>query len=235
MRIHKTLVLALLAGALGFAQQMPLPETSISLTSKAGQQLLLESQHRADFWPLSIHYETQSNNSFCGPASGVMVLRALGAPPPPSATNPPFHEHQQENFFNPGTDKVLTRNALVQQGATLDELAGMLQAHDLKTTVRHASEGQVDLFRKEASEALADETRYVIINFDRDPLQQKGGTHFSPLAAYHAPSDRFLVMDVARFRYPPFWVKTDLLYQGMNTVDSVSAKTRGYVLVERRR
>lgn len=235
MQLTKILVWTALAASLALAQQMPLPDTSVALSSKAGQQLLLESEHRTDYWPLSMHHESQVNNSFCGPASAVMVLRALGSPPPPSTTNPPFNEFQQANFFNAATDKVLTQSALLKQGATLDELAGMLQAHGLKTTVRHVSSGQVDLFRKEASQAVADESRFVIINFDRDPLKQKGGTHFSPLAAYHAPSDRFLVMDVARFRYPPFWVKTELLYQGMNTVDTVSAKTRGYVLVERRR
>ena len=39
-------------------------------------------------------------------------------------------------------------------------------------------------------------------------------------------------MDVARYKYPPFWVDADLLWQAMATPDSVSARHRGYVVVE---
>jgi Phytochelatin synthase len=52
------------------------------------------------------------------------------------------------------------------------------------------------------------------------------------LAAYDEKADRFLVLDVARYKYPPVWVKASDLFDAMNTVDSVNAgKTRGYVLV----
>jgi hypothetical protein len=53
----------------------------------------------------------------------------------------------------------------------------------------------------------------------------EGGGHFSPLAAYHEESDSFLVMDVARYKYPPFWVHADLLCQAMATPDPCQAAT----------
>ena len=63
---------------------------------------------------------------------------------------------------------------------------------------------------------------------------EKGG-HISPLAAFDAESDRFLILDVARYKYPPVWVKTVELFAAMNTTDSDNEnKTRGYVLVAKK-
>jgi hypothetical protein len=63
-------------------------------------------------------------------------------------------------------------------------------------------------------------------------LGQEIGGHISPLAAYDAKSDRFLVLDVARYKYPPVWVRTADLFGAMNTVDKDNnGKTRGFVLV----
>ena len=43
--------------------------------------------------------------------------------------------------------------------------------------------------------------------------------HISPLAAYDADTDRFLILDVSRFKYPPVWVGTAELFTAMNTTD----------------
>ncbi|HJZ34249.1 MAG TPA: phytochelatin synthase family protein, partial [Hyphomicrobiaceae bacterium] len=55
---------------------------------------------------------------------------------------------------------------------------------------------------------------------------------FSPLAAYSGGGDALLVMDVARYKYPPFWVDTELLWQAMATTDTSSGQHRGYIVVE---
>ncbi|MGB6297273.1 MAG: phytochelatin synthase family protein, partial [Rivularia sp. (in: cyanobacteria)] len=57
--------------------------------------------------------------------------------------------------------------------------------------------------------------------------------HISPLAAYNKETDRFLILDVSRYKYPPVWVKAEDLWKAMNTKDSVSDKTRGFVLVSK--
>ena len=56
--------------------------------------------------------------------------------------------------------------------------------------------------------ALAEPNRYVIVNYLRRTLGQERGGHISPLAAYDADADRFLILDVSRYKYPPVWVKT---------------------------
>ena len=55
--------------------------------------------------------------------------------------------------------------------------------------------------------------------------------HVSPIAAYHEPSDSFLVLDVW-FHSQPVWATTTRLHFAMSASDdSVSHKKRGVVLV----
>ena len=51
--------------------------------------------------------------------------------------------------------------------------------------------------------------------------------HFSPLAAYHSGTDRVLIMDVARFKYPPHWITLEQLQTAMNSEDPTTKKVRG--------
>ena len=45
-------------------------------------------------------------------------------------------------------------------------------------------------------------------------------------------TDRFLILDVARYKYPPVWVTASDLFDAMNTPDADNEnKTRGYVLI----
>ena len=63
-------------------------------------------------------------------------------------------------------------------------------------------------------------------------IGQEIGGHISPLAAYDDESDRFLILDVARYKYPPVWVKASDLFDAMNTPDAANDnRRRGFVLV----
>jgi hypothetical protein len=44
-------------------------------------------------------------------------------------------------------------------------------------------------------------------------------------------ADKFLLLDVARYKYPPVWVDAAALFAAMRTDDFVSGKTRGFVVV----
>ena len=66
----------------------------------------------------------------------------------------------------------------------------------------------------------------------RTGIGEVGGGHWSPIAAYAEQADMMLLLDVSQYKYPPVWVKTDDLYTAMNTVDSTSGKSRGWVEVE---
>lgn len=73
--------------------------------------------------------------------------------------------------------------------------------------------------------ALLDEESRVILNYDRGGIGQgpMGHGHWSPIGAYSAEIDAFLIMDVAKYKYPSVWVPTDALFGGIGTLDLCSA------------
>ncbi|MCW6510312.1 phytochelatin synthase family protein [Lichenifustis flavocetrariae] len=221
----------LLAGQVS-AETLVLPDKLIDLRSAAGETLLLETKPLEAYLPISVAFETQKNQAFCGVASMVMVLNAIKAPAPTSPEYQPFAMFTQENVLNDATEAILPRAVLLQQGMTLDQLGRLLALHPLTVEVHHAEPGGLDAFRKAAGDYLAARDHFVIVNYLRRAIGQERGGHISPLAAYDAKADRFLILDVARYKYPPVWVTTADLFDAMNTTDSDNDnKTRGYVLV----
>jgi hypothetical protein len=221
-----------LAAGSASAQTLPLPEPLISLNSDRGARLLLESEANRAYWPLSIQFVTQKNQAYCGVASLTMVLNALGVPAPTTPEFEPFKTFTQDNLLNEETEKVLPKEVLAKIGMTLDQIGQLLTAFGVKANVHHAADTSLDEFRKLATEALNTPNRYVIVNYLRRAIGQERGGHISPVAAYDADTDRFLVLDVSRYKYPPVWVEADDLYEAMNTPDSDNQnRTRGFVLV----
>lgn len=74
-------------------------------------------------------------------------------------------------------------------------------------------------------------TFYLVVNFDRKVLEQTGDGHFSVIAGYHERSDMVLLLETARFKYPSYWVPLSDLWKAMDSVDSTSGETRGYLIV----
>ena len=46
----------------------------------------------------------------------------------------------------------------------------------------------------------------MIVSYSRKALDQMGEGHFSPNGGYEAQTDSVLLLDVARFKYPPHWL-----------------------------
>ncbi|KAF4734739.1 hypothetical protein FOZ62_025866, partial [Perkinsus olseni] len=70
----------------------------------------------------------------------------------------------------------------------------------------------------------------LVVSYDR-----AGSGHFSPIGAYHAASDSVLVLDVARFKYPPHWIKLPRLVKAMYPIDNATGNSRGYIVLGRQR
>jgi len=208
----------------------------VPLDSESGERLLVESRTRRPFLPLTTHFVTQKTQTYCGIATMAMVLNALGVPAPTTPEYAPYRLYTQDNVLNEASEKILPQAVLLKRGTTLDQLGEILASHGAVVTVRHASDVTLDSFRSQAAAYLGEPQHHVIVNYLRRELGQERGGHISPLAAYDAQEDRFLILDVARYKYPPVWVKADALFAAMNTVDpSNSNKTRGFVLVTRGR
>jgi Phytochelatin synthase len=215
------------------SQTLPLPQNLINFNSTEGEKLLISSSALQDYFPLSIQFVTQKNQAYCGVASSIMVLNALGIPAPEAPEYGKFHLFTQDNFFNAQTQKVVAAEVVAQKGMTLDQLGKLLESYRVKAKVHHAEDVTLGEFREMVVKNLQEPGNFVLVNYLRKAIGQETGGHISPLAAYNQETDRFLILDVSRYKYPPVWVKASELWQAMATVDSDSGKTRGFVLVKR--
>jgi hypothetical protein len=231
--LARALVLGLwLVATSASAQNLSLPDALIDLRSPKGEALLLETPHLDAYFAISTAFETQKTQAYCGVASMVMVLNAIHAPAPTSPEYQPYTMFTQDNVLNETTDVVLPREVLAHHGMTLDQLGQLLSLHPIRVEVHHAAPGGLDEFRQAARDYLAQSHHFVLVNYLRKSLGQERGGHISPLAAYDEKADRFLVLDVARYKYPPVWVSAADLFDAMNTTDAGNEnKTRGYVLI----
>ncbi|MCB9779599.1 MAG: phytochelatin synthase family protein [Alphaproteobacteria bacterium] len=201
----------------------------MSFSSEEGRRLLQEALadgHGEAFFPLVSQLHTQAEVTGCGLGSLVTVLNALELDPGRTWKGP-------WRFWG---EEVLVCcqqvEALTAQGSTLDQLAVVAGCHGAAITVHHATDPQAFADALAAS-VTAPSGPFLVANYDRGLLGQTGTGHFSPLAAWHRGSDRVLVLDVARFKYPPHWVSRAELFTAMAGIDPDSGAPRGWLSLAR--
>lgn len=91
-----------------------------------------------------------------------------------------------------------------------------------------------DLFRTMVQATCKIEGLYSIVNFGRKELQQTGDGHFACLGGYHPKTEKVLLMDTARYKYPPFWVDIQDLYESVRSLDKDSGKMRGFLVLSKK-
>ncbi len=239
MTVRMKVAAAVLAGALSLlapGAQAADDELVYFLTPQS-EQLFETASETGDFYPLIARFVSETRQTFCGIASSVMVLNALEIPPPIAPQWYPSQYWSEDNIFTqPVLEKVATVQAIEDGGITLDQLEVLLETSGAKVERVFAGETDLDAFRTAAIAALQDPNAYLVVNVSRAVLGQggvDGGGHISPVAAYNAEQDRFLFLDVARYKYLPSWITAERLYAAMNTIDTTSKKTRGYVVVRK--
>lgn len=102
---------------------------------------------------------------------------------------------------------------------------------DIIDAVRMPPMTENDGNNSEDTKSNSDGGYFLVTSFSRKSLQQTGDGHFSPIAAYDPDSDSCLVLDVARFKYAPYWVTVQELYNAMMPHDSMTDKSRGWILM----
>lgn len=210
---------------------LKLDSSLIALDTQDGQRLLEESKAKRSFVTLSMYFTTQDNLAYCGAASMCMVLNASGIERPISPNHRPYRLFTQSNVFTSKVCKVTSSEQVRKSGMTLKTLGDALACFRVKVDVVHASDTDLAGFRKSAIDVVTSQDKYLVVNYLRKSIKQESGGHISPVAAYHEGEDRFLIMDVSRYKYPPVWVKSDRLWAAMKAVDSDSGKSRGYVIL----
>ncbi len=252
----------LLMLALGSVAPEP-PQGLVPFASTESMARLDRSRHKIDFFTLANHFESEQNVAMCGPATAVIVLNALRAgndkvarPRDPSlfpaefsanlpkGIDPVFDRYTQGAFFDEKFNSVKPKAVFFglpdkggkrDPGMQLRQLHEVLLKHGLDSQIRVVGEGADEkTLEAEIVANLATANDYVIVNYTREALGQKGRGHISPVAAYDETSDSFLLLDVNPNQgHTWVWVPAHALFASMRTKDTV--ENRGFLLVRERR
>ncbi|CAJ1900296.1 unnamed protein product [Sphenostylis stenocarpa] len=208
----------------------PLPSPAIEFSSSGGKKLFWEAlQHGTmeGFFKLISYYQTQSEPAYCGLASLSVVLNALAIDPGRKWKGPwRWFDESMLDCCEP-LDKIKL------EGITFGRVACLARCNGAKVEAFRSDQSSVDEFRNRVLSCSYTEDCHVIVSYYRRTLNQTGNGHFSPLGGYHTGRDMVLVLDVARFKYPPHWVPLTLLWEAMSTIDQATGLPRGYMLISR--
>ena len=200
----------------------------IYLNTPAGTNLLLKSDFNKQFFSIMPYVVTEEHETFCGPASIASALNSLQANNRPVVPQfSPYHYFTQDSLFIESTDNIISKEQVVTRGLTLGQLKQFLEVWAANPTIYYGSMLSLSQFRNLISSSLANPNQRIIVNFDRKALDQIGHGHFSPIGAYDSKTDSVLILDVAKYKYPPVWVKTSDLFLAIQGDDPTSGKSRG--------
>jgi hypothetical protein len=180
--------------------------------------------------------QTQQTQTYCGVASAVTALNSLDAREAPlEPAFWPYAQFTQDSFFSSECALDIATPKLVgARGLTLQQLTGMVRCYlppKGKATAAHARDKYpgVDEMREALVRALRQKDVRVLANYLR---REFDGGHWSPLAAYNADADMFLIADVERFIYPPLWISAEDLFDAVATIDADSGMSRGFIFMQ---
>ena len=208
-----------------------LPGTFLAVNTPAGMARLKRSQFKEDYWTLSLNFATQIRQTLCSVATAITVLNWLPLKRPMDQVYKPFPYFTQANYFTDDVAKLRSYQHTLTDGMTLEMAAQAMRTHGATVKPVHASDISVDDMRNMMKANLSTNGDYVAINYQRKFIGQPRGAHFSPIGAYDEKSDTFLILDVARYNFPPVWVRADDLHKAMDTKDSETLLSRGYLLL----
>lgn len=265
----KNIVLALIG--LSFLSTSFAAPKLIHFDSNEGRSRLDKATAKSDFYSLSMNFQWQENNAFCGVASMAVVMNTLSRKMnnktammeanrsiPESVTTQPedtkfvtpagkpkrsvhFKLFDQRNVFKKSPKKFVQvlgkpikvkckKEKIKDFGFQLYQLEEAIKANGFKAKATSVTEKiKVNQMRDLFVKNLNNSEDYLLINYRRTEVGQKGGGHFSPIGAYHKDSDSFLIMDVSPSR-KWLWVKTQDLYNSMNTFDT--CENRGFIEIK---
>ena len=225
---------------------LPVPAGDIALNSTEGERLLRECTHYPGVDVL-MHLATQRNQAFCSAATAATLLNAMSKsiPAPVDVEFAPYPYHTQRSILadecvratptHVSDDTTMSAKFLATHGATLHEWATYLACFvDVSHT--HASTTDAAAFRTALKDAFpttrdGSGSKFVGINFVRTGVGEVGGGHMSPIAAFDETTDRVLIADVSRYKYPPVWATLASVFDAMNTTDAGSGQSRGWVIL----
>ena len=212
------------------------------------------------YWALTEQFVNQSDPAFCGVTTLLMVLNAMSVDPQ-IRWRGGWRWYGSEDVLLDrcclSAERIRRVGVTMEEFRLLGRCHGLsIQLKRPQSAQGNKDEQQqqqqhdehnysLDEFRQDIQNILTtpchdddDDQQYqnnsstLVVSFARSALGQTGEGHFSPLAAYHSETDQVLLLDVARFKYAPYWVPVEELYNSMVPTDSVTEKSRGWFLLE---
>ena len=208
----------------------PLPKDAIEFSSAAGRELFADALAAGGldgYFRLAEQFHTQAEPEFCGLGSLVVALNALGVDPG-RLWKGPWRWFSEELL-----DCCVSLDEVRKRGLDLDEVACLARCNGAAVELARAETSDLAAWRASLAMAARGE-RVVVAAYDRAALDQTGSGHFSPIGGYHAARDLVLLLDVARFKYPPHWISAERLFDAMKPIDPATGKSRGWVTLQRR-
>ncbi|KAG6724393.1 glutathione gamma-glutamylcysteinyltransferase 1-like isoform X3 [Carya illinoinensis] len=212
-----------------YRRVLPSPP-AIDFASHEGKKLFIEaiqSGTMEGFYRLISFFQTQSEPAYCGLASLSMVLNSLAIDPGRKWKGPwRWFDESMLDCCEP-LEKVKVT------GISFGKLVCLAHCAGAKVEAFRTNQSTLEDFRKHVMRCSVSDDCHVISSYDRLALKQTGSGHFSPIGGYHVGRDMALVLDVARFKYPPHWVPLSLLWEAMGYVDKSTGQQRGFMLISR--
>lgn len=208
-----------------------LPDVCIAFASEKGKKLFkdaMATEYMNCYFPLASQFRTQEEPAYCGLSSLVMVLNAL-AVDPGVVWKGVFRWYHEDML-----DCCSSLEEIRTVGISIENLMCLALCNQLYGEMRRYSEHlSIDYFREEVKNATMSSNKAIIVSYGRAVLGQTGSGHFSPIGGYNLQEDMVLIMDVARFKYPPYWVPLTELWKAMKTKDKATGLYRGYMVLWR--
>jgi glutathione gamma-glutamylcysteinyltransferase len=208
----------------------PLPTDAVEFSSTAGRQLFAEALASGGldgYFRLAEQFHTQAEPEFCGLGSLVVALNALRIDPG-RLWKGPWRWFSEELL-----DCCVSLEQIRQRGLDLDEVACLARCNGAAVDLFRADSSDVVVWRSSLAAAASGDC-VLVAAYDRAALDQTGSGHFSPIGGYYAATDMVLVLDVARFKYPPHWISAERLWQAMHPIDPATGRSRGWIALRRR-
>ena len=194
-----------------------LPPTCIAFNSAEGKQVFreaLQAGYMEAYFGLASQFRTQDEPAYCGLSTLVMVLNTLGVDPQ-RVWKGPWRWYHEDML-----DCCVPLKVASTKGITMDEFACVAACNTLSVNmVRADGDATEEGFRDLVKSLTKATDQVLVLSYSRGVLGQTGDGHFSPLGGYHPQRDLVLVLDTARFKYPPHWVSLPLLFKAMTACD----------------
>mmetsp|Transcript_105440 Transcript_105440/g.308272 ORF Transcript_105440/g.308272 Transcript_105440/m.308272 type:complete len:428 (+) Transcript_105440:86-1369(+) len=217
----------------GGLHRRPLPAPAIAFASAEGREIFREALADGTaeiFYPLIEQFHTQAEPAFCGLATLVMVLNALNVDPGTMWKGPWRWYHEQALSCCKDPEDI------AQDGIEWEEWLCLARCQGLAVDAVRADEDGASLATFEAKIASVSEQpggQVFVISYSRKAVGQSGDGHYSPIGAYHRGRSLALVLDTARFKYPPHWLPVEKLWEALLLQDSGTCRSRGYAVLTR--